>query len=86
MKTAMCERCDASEKVIDDSLTTRTVIHLDDADREEIEKIVTEKIKEALGSGGLINDAMQMDERFVYVGKEVYALKNDIKKLREDLC
>jgi hypothetical protein len=82
----MCERCDASEKVIDDSLTTRTVIHLDDADREEIEKIVTEKIKEALGSGGLINDAMQMDERFVYVGKEVYALKNDIKKLREDLC
>ena len=82
----MCERCDASEKVIDDSLTARTVIHLDDADREEIEKIVTEKIKEALGSGGLINDAMQMDERFVYVGKEVYALKNDIKKLREDLC
>jgi len=72
--------------VIDDSLTTRTVIHLDDADREEIEKIVTEKIKEALGSGGLISDAMQMDERFVYVGKEVYALKNDIKKLREDLC
>ena len=54
-------------------------------EREEIEKIITEKIKEALGSGGLISESMKMDERFTYLGKEVYIIKSDINKLREDL-
>jgi hypothetical protein len=69
------------------------VIHLDDEDRveieeiitEKIEEIITEKIKEALGSGGLISESIKMDERFAYLGKEVYVIKSDIKKLREDL-
>jgi len=60
-------------------------LHLEDQRREEIEKIVTEKLKEALSSDGLISEAMKMDERFVYIGKEIYALKTDIKQLREDL-
>ena len=61
------------------------MIHLNDEDRKEVEKIVTEKIKEALASDGLISDAMKMDERFTYLGKELYAIRIDMKKLREDL-
>ena len=58
---------------------------MDDEDRVEIEEIITQKIKEALGSGGLISESIKMDERFAYLGKEVYIIKSDIKKLREDL-
>jgi hypothetical protein len=76
LETAMCERCEAWEKVIDNFFG-------ESLRREEIGQIITEK--EALASGGLISDAMMMDERFAYVGKEVYIIKNDIKKLREDL-
>ena len=53
---------------------------MDDKDRAEIEKIITEKIEKALLSGGLVNS---MDERLTYVGKDVYIIKNNIK--REDL-
>ena len=76
----MCERCDAWEKVFDNFFGESLLR------REEIDKIVTEKIKEALADGGLINDAMKTDERFAYVGKEVFVLKDDIKRLREELC
>jgi len=54
---------------------------LDDKDRAEIEKIITEKIEKVLLSGGLISNSM--DERLTYVGKDVYIIKNNIK--REDL-
>jgi len=60
------------------------MIHLNDEDRKEIEKIITGKIKEALATDGLISDAMKMDERFAYIGKDIYTIKNDIQKLRED--
>jgi len=76
----MCERCDAWEKVFDNFFGESLLR------REEIDKIVTEKIKEALADGGLINDAMKTDERFAYVGKEVFVLKDDIKRLKEELC
>ena len=56
---------------------------MDDKDRAEVEKIITEKIGKALLSGGLISNSM--DERLAYVGKDVYIIKNNIKKLREDL-
>jgi hypothetical protein len=75
----MCERCDAWEKVFDNFFGESLLR------KEEIDKIITEKIKEALADGGLINDAMKTDERFAYVGKEVFVLKDDIKKLKENL-
>ena len=59
-------------------------LHLEDQRREEIEKIVTEKLKEALSSDGLISEAMKMDERFAYIGKDIYTIKNDVQKLREE--
>ena len=61
------------------------VINLDGKDREEIEKIIAAKIEEALADDGIIRHAMQMDERFVYVGKEIFAIQNGVKRLREDL-
>ncbi len=75
----MCERCDAWESVVN-NIFGESLLR-----REEIDKIITEKIKEALADGGLINDAMKTDERFAYVGKEVYMIKDDIKKLRENI-
>jgi hypothetical protein len=75
----MCERCDAWEKVFDNFFGESLLR------KEEIDKIVTEKIKEALADGGLINDAMKTDERFAYVGKEVFVLKDDVKRLKEEL-
>jgi len=61
------------------------VIHLDDKDREEIERVITEKIKQALLSGGPISDATKIDSRLTYLGKEVCIIQIEIKKLREDL-
>ena len=58
---------------------------MNNKDRGEIEKIITEKIKAALDSGGLISDAMKMDERFGYVGKIIYTIQDDVNKLRADL-
>ena len=54
-------------------------VTLRECDREEIARIVDEKIRKALLSGGLISQSM---ERLGYVGKDIGAVKNDIKKVR----
>ena len=61
------------------------VIHLDDKDREKIERIITEKNTQALLSGGQTCDATKIDSRLTYLGKEVCIIQIEIKKIREDL-
>jgi hypothetical protein len=56
---------------------------LDDGEREEVGRIIEEIIRKALLSGGAISTSL--DERLVYVGKDIHVIKDDINKLRADL-
>jgi len=56
---------------------------MDNKEREEIRKIIDERIRKSLLQRGLISD--KMDEVHAVIWRDMQTVKADVKKLRSDL-